>query len=209
MRTARRLALLLIGSLLAVAPSAAQNLLLNGSFENPVYPNPNNFPVPVTSWTTSPDSGFEVWRNLEGPAADGDQHLEIDVNTCNTISQTIPTSSLNDYRISLAFAARNGVADNEIEVLWNGSVIGGATADGTGQNTIAWTYYTFLGHGASGSSTLQIRNIDACDGVGALLDDVSVIDQGPRIPALGPVGFALLGTGLAIAALFVLRRRAG
>jgi hypothetical protein len=203
-----RLAILVLGMALFSAPAFAQgNLVVNGSFEDPVYGAAVSYPVPVTGWTIAPDSGFEVWNNFQGPGADGSQYLELDVFTCNTVSQTIPTSSGSDYLISFAFGARNGVADNRVQVSWNGQPVGTASADGTGQAEIVWTSHSFLVRGAPGSSTLEFTNIDACDGVGSMLDNVSVLAQEIRVvPALAPAGTGVLIALLALSAAVVLRR---
>jgi hypothetical protein len=200
-----RLACLLLGTVVVAAPAFAQNLLVNGSFEVPDYPPGPNVNVPVTGWTVAPGPGFEVWDNFDGPAADGAQHLELDVSTCTTISQTIPTDGSTYYLIRFAFGARTFVADNRVEVLWNGQVVGSAAADGTSQSQIGWTYYSFQVLGGPGSSTLAIRNVDVCDGLGAMLDDVSVTAR-ENIPMLGAGGLALLTAVLALAGLIVLRR---
>lgn len=209
MSSARAYIPLLCGILLFAGSASAQNLLTNGSFESPAFPPGTvNGPDPIPGWTST--GGFEVWNQFQGPAADGNQYLELDVSTCTTISQTIPTSASKNYLISLAFAARDGVADNRIEVLWNGAVIGSASADGSTQNgNVVWTHYTFPAQaGGAGSSTLQIRNVDTCDGLGSLLDDVSVVQAPVPAPVLGRAGFALLAGGLMLLALILLRRRA-
>jgi hypothetical protein len=201
---------LLCGILLFAGSASAQNLLTNGSFEDPPFSaGTANYPLPsIPGWTSTAD--FEVWNQLQGPAADGNQYLEMDVSTCTTISQTIPTSASRNYLVSLAFAARDGVADNRIEVLWNGTVIGTASADGSTQSgNVVWTHYAFPAQaGGTGSSTLQIRDVDACDGLGSLLDDVAVVQAPVPTPALGRAGFAQLAGGLILLALVLLRRRA-
>jgi len=206
----RAIARLFFGTLLVAGSAGAQNLLVNGSFEQPVFTDAVNNPETIPGWTSTP-SPFEVWNQLQGPGADGNQYLELDVSTCTTISQTIPTSSDSFYRVSLAFAARAGVQDNRIEVLWNGTVIGTASADGSAVGgNVQWTRHSYaVQPGATGSSTLSIRNVDTCDGLGALLDDVSVVEAAPpaSIPALGSFSIALLMVGFGLSALVLLRRR--
>lgn len=205
---------LLGGCLLLAGPADAQNLLTNGSFETPVFPaNTQGWPgSSIPGWTST--DGFEVWNRAQGPGADGDQYLELDVLTCTTISQTIATSAAANYVVSLAFGARDLVADNQIEVLWNGALIGTASADGSTQyGDTAWTRYTFPAQaGGAGSSVLQIRNVDVCDGLGSMVDDVSVVQVGAAAPAkpvptLGKGAALLLVIGLGLLALVHARRR--
>ncbi len=202
----------LFGALFVAGSAGAQNLLINGSFEDPPFtPNSVNNPSTIPGWTSSPPP-FEVWNQLQGPGADGNQYIELDVNSCTTISQTIATTSQNNYVVSLAFAARDTIADNRIEVLWNGAVIGTASADGSSQTgNVVWTRHSYAAPGAAGSSTLSIRNVDVCDSLGSLLDDVSVVVATPPVPApaLGEIGVSLLASGLMLLALLTSRRRAG
>lgn len=206
MRKAHVIAWLFCGALLAAGSAGAQNLVVNGSFEQPAFSaNSVSSPSTIPGWTST--GGFEVWNQFQGPAADGVQYLELDTSTCTTITQTLPTTLLQNYTVSLDFAARNGVADNRIEVLWNGVVIGNASADGSSQSgNVAWTRHEFLAVGAAGSSTLAIRNVDTCDGLGSLLDNVAVAAVTP-LPMMGSRGLALLAGGLMLLALVVLRRR--
>ena len=210
MNAARTLRRLLWSTLLIAGSASAQNLLVNGSFEDPPFdPVTVNYPATIPGWTSTP-APFEVWNQLQGPGADGNQYIELDVSGCTTISQTIATSSQMNYLVSLAYAPRDGVADNRIEVLWNGAVIGTASADGTNQSgNVVWTRHSYSAPGADGSSTLAIRNVDACDGLGSLLDDVSVVAVVPPVatPTLGSIGTALLSCGLALIALVLQRRR--
>lgn len=207
-----RIAAVLGTLLIASSPALAQNLVVNGSFEDPVYPAGFNYPVAMTGWSTTPDTGFEVWNNPPGlgPGANGPQYLELDVYTCNTISQAVPTIPGHVYDVRYAFGGRPGVADNQVVVRWNGTQISSASADGTGQTAVIWTYYNAVATATSGSSTLTFTNVDACDGLGAMLDDVSVVDRGAPIatvvPTLDPRVLAALAAALAMAALVLLRR---
>ena len=207
-----RIASFLCTLALVSLPTFAQNLVVNGSFEAPVYAAGTHFPVPVTGWTIAPDSGFELWNNYQGPGADGPQYLELDVFTCNTISQVVPTVAGHDYLVRFAFGARAGVVANQVVVRWNGQQIGSASADGTGQTSVVWTYYNAQATATGGLSTLTFTNTGTCDALGAMLDDVSVVDQGARIViavhAMDPRALAALAAALAIAGLILLRRRA-
>jgi hypothetical protein len=209
MNAARLFSWLFCGTLLAAGSASAQNLLINGSFEDPALGDGVSYPATIPGWTITPGT-FEVWNQFQGPGADGNQYLELDVDTCSTIMQTISTSAQKSYSVSLAFGARDGVADNRIEVLWNGAVIGTASADGSSQSgDTVWVHHAFSAAGVSGSSTLTIRNVDTCDGLGSLLDDVSVVEVVPPvpIPTLGSLGIALFAGGLMLFALTVSRRR--
>lgn len=211
MNAARVFSWLFCGTLLAAGSASAQNLLINGSFEEPAFGADSvNNPTTIPGWTSTP-APFEVWNQFQGPGADGNQYLELDVSGCTTISQTIATDSSKYYLVSLAFAARDGVADNRIQVRWNSALIGTASANGTNQSgNVVWTRYAFgVVQGVSGSSTLAISNVDTCDGLGSLLDDVSVVETAApvTIPTLGSFGIITLAGGLMLFALVLFRRR--
>jgi Protein of unknown function (DUF642) len=210
MNTARVFSRLFCITLLVAGSANAQNLLINGSFEEPAFGADSvNNPSTIPGWTSTP-APFEVWNQFQGPGADGNQYLELDVSGCTTISQSITTSATQNYLVSLAYGARVGVADNRIEVLWNGAVIGTASADGSDESgNIVWTRYGFRVQGASGSSTLAIRNVDTCDGLGSMVDDVSVVEAAPpvSVPTLSSYGVALLAASFMPLAIIFLRRR--
>lgn len=201
----------MVGIFAASASAGAQNLVTNGSFEAPVLPAGTNQSVGgMPGWTSSPGQ-IELWNQFEGPAADGNQYVELDSDTCTTITQTIPTTDAKQYTISLAFSARGRVADNRIEVLWNGTVVGTASANGLGQTQPVWTNYAFAaGPGGAGSSTLQIRNVDACDSLGSLVDNVRVVaatlPPGQPVPTLRWIGLLLLVGGVAGVGVMARRR---
>jgi hypothetical protein len=210
MNTTRVFSWLFCITLLVSGSANAQNLLINGSFEEPAFGADSvNNPSTIPGWTSTP-APFEVWNQFQGPGADGNQYLELDVSGCTTISQSITTSATQNYLVSLAYGARVGVADNRIEVLWNGAVIGTASADGSDESgNIVWTRYGFHAQGASGSSTLAIRNVDTCDGLGSMVDDVSVVEAAPpvSVPTLSSYGVTLLAASFMLLAIILLRRR--
>jgi hypothetical protein len=198
----RQVCTLLVGLAAVAAPAFGQNIATNGSFETPSYSDGVNWPVPVTGWTIGPDSGFEVWTN-NGPAADGAQFIELDVNTCDTISQTLTTVSGIRYSVRYAYSARPGVVDNRVEVRWNGQLISSASANGTGLTNPSWIYYSTEVQATGTSTALTFANVDACDGVGSFLDDVSVTEIEP-VPALGGGGLLALAAMLAVVGCAVL-----
>ena len=196
---------LLLGLAVAAGPALGQNLVTNGSFEDPVYSNPVSGPVPVTGWTIGPDSGFEVWRGYGGPAADGAQYIELDVSQCNTISQTIATVSGRRYTVRYAFSARPGYSLNHVDVRWNGQLISSADADGTNNTQTAWTYSSADVTATTASAALTFTDVDSCTGVGSLLDDVSVTEAASApVPGLGRGGLLALAALLAIVGCAVL-----
>jgi hypothetical protein len=154
------------------------NLIQNGSFENPVITS--NYSVvsssSVPNWLSSTDN-FEIWRNLDGFAGQGDQNLELDVNTPSTISQSVATVPGNEYRVKIAFSPRVGTPanDNKVEVVFGGDVLGTVSADGTGYPSNVWTAHNFIATASGANSLLELRDLGSVtDGYGTLIDDVVV-----------------------------------
>lgn len=198
----RQVCTLLVGLAAVAAPAFGQNLVTNGSFENPAESSGVNYPSTVPGWTISPDTFFEVWTN-QLPAADGVQFIELSVNTCDTISQTITTVPGRRYKVRYAFSPRPDIADNSVAVSWGGQVISSASGNGSSLNTTAWSYYSAVVQATGTSTVLSFADTDTCDSVGTLLDDISVTEEEP-IPALGRTGLAALAALLALVGCLVL-----
>jgi hypothetical protein len=186
----------LVGLAAVAGPALGQNLVTNGSFEAPAYSGGIHWPVPVTGWTIGPDTGFEVWTNV-GAAADGVQFIELDVTTCDTISQTLSTVSGRRYRVQYAYSARPGIADNRVEARWDGQLISSASANGSSLTQPSWTFHTAEVTATGTSAALTFANVDSCDGVGSFLDDVSVTEI-EAVPMLGGAGLAVLAALIAV-----------
>lgn len=204
----RALCICVLGMAVVAFPTAAQNLVTNGSFEDPAFPDGFNYPVTVTSWSVSPDPGVEIWHitHTAGYAADGVQLLELEGVQCDTVSQSIATDPGRVYVLRFAYSARpGGFSGNQMEIRWNGQLLGTVSANTIASGNPIWTYHTFQVVGVSGSSTLAFTATGTCDGAGSFLDDVSLVEY-VNVPALGGAGLAMLVAVLAVAALLALRR---
>src|SRR5688572_5308598 len=73
-------ALIVVG-LLVASPAFAQNLVTNGSFEDPVVTRVGFF-TQIPGWVATRGCGIEIQNNCFafgcGPSAQGDQHVELD-----------------------------------------------------------------------------------------------------------------------------------
>jgi len=93
------------------------------------------------------------------------------------IYQDLTTVPDGTYELSFAFSPRPGVADNKLEVVWDGAVIDVLSADGTGLSNTKWTCYTYTVIATSGTARLEFADLSKPDSLGTFLDDVSVILQ--------------------------------
>jgi hypothetical protein len=166
----------------ACTSSTMKNLLVNGSFENNPAAAGGYAQSVVPGWTGS--SGLvEVWNKLFGyAAADGNSWIELDVqNQLDTTSQKIATTAGDALVLRFWYSARPGVAanSNKFNVVWNGTVIDTLAPNGTGLTTPSWQSASYVVR-ATGNDTLAFTESGIyTDGIGGLLDAVSVVDMGP------------------------------
>lgn len=181
--------------------SAATNLVINGGFEaNLQNANTWNIYSNLTGWTGG-SAGIELRNNVAGAAFEGKNFVELDTTANSAMWQQIATKAGQHYNLSFAYSGRPGVAatSNNIEVLWNGVVLGDLTAVGSSVNNWGMKSYEVIG--INGMSTLTFRAAGKSDSYGGSLDAVSLTTS----PVPEPGTYALMLGGLA--AMGLLRRR--
>lgn len=194
-----------LGALLAPA-TQAQNLIVNGSFEEPALPHENNTITagPIPGWTAighELEVGYAPTYVIGG--YDGFQVCELDSDGNYTLRQTISGLSAGAvYNLSFLGALRTSdlfLPDTgAFDVRWNGQLVGSysPTFDFMSFNTLSLT-------GIAGSNVLDFVGAGASDGGGPILDNVVLL--GPSVttpepgsaPLLGIVSLPLVGMVLA------------
>jgi hypothetical protein len=161
------------------------NLVVNGSFEDPVYePNTYNLTRDIPGWQVEKGVPAEIQRTFEkGRGHDGEQYLELDgrdgnkegIDSNSRISQTVATIPGHHYRLSFWYAARpDQPADTiGIKVLFDGKMI--ATVSQTSSGTTDWRHFEYDVVASGASSVVAFEAVGTPDGYGGLLDSVSVI----------------------------------
>ena len=120
--------------------------------------------------------------------------------------QYVATGS-DHYTLSFAYSPRPGVGSNSngIEVFWNGLSQGTFTGVGFGHSGNVWRTETITLEG-SGVGLLSFKAVGISDGLGGLLDAVSLTDVDvAAVPE--PETYALLLAGLGLMG-FMSRRKA-
>ena len=195
---------LALAALLAAPLSPAMaNLILNDSFEADAQSAGTWSQRQNLSGWTGGQYGIELRHNVAGAAYDGVNFVELDTTHNSQMLQQIATSLGEQYTLTFAHAAREGVAraSNGIEVLWNGVSQGVYTGDGArGGN--AWTIESLVLTGAADVSTLIFRAVGRDDSYGSSLDAVSLTRTVPE-----PGILVLLLAGLGAAGVIVRRRQ--
>ena len=166
--------ILLLAALLAL-PSirgAAQNLVVDGSFETPYVTNATRSeffdPTNLSPWQTTATT-FEIWTNgWENPAAgvgrtisaDGVQNLEIiSMGSTNvTIWQTVPTVTGERYRFSFYFSPRPNSSSDLLTVSINSNSVLSQIENGLGLSDFNWQLFTTNFVAASNLTTLAFSD---------------------------------------------------
>jgi hypothetical protein len=189
---------------LASAAHAGPNLVVNGNFEADTMPN-GKWTIfnSLTGWDAG-SNGVELRNNIAGRGETGANYVELDTYQNSSISQLIPTSIGEGYRLSFAYAPREGVAadSNGIQALWNNKVVRTMAKDGTSNVGNFWKiYYVNVIGGAGAASLLSFNAIGKSDGYGGSLDTVKVFSAVPE-----PTTFGMMIAGLGMLA-FATRRK--
>ena len=178
-----------LAMLLATAPAARANLVVNGGFEAGSFAGWNTVPEPEDSLffvSGHPHAGhYAAWFGQVGPIDE-------------TIAQTFATNPGATYGVDFWLAHSVTDFHNDFSVLWNGApVISLVNASAFG-----YTHYSFSATAPGTSSTLMFAGREVLDYF--FLDDVSVVrssgDPVPTAPVPEPVTLLLLGTGLSAVA---------
>ena len=210
---------LLLPLLIAAAPlfAQAQNLITNGSFEDPVVNNKSfNFFNSITGWATS--NQIEIRRNWIGTAEDGKNFAELDTTGANSNSSTwqdIATQVGATYTFSFWFSNRPYMSDGDQSPVAPSTsglnwAFGSSTGSTAAQPKITdkdndWVLFSQVFTATSTTTRVMFTATGMADGLGSSLDNVSVTQlAAAHVPE--PASFALLAAGLG-AVGFVARRR--
>jgi len=186
-RTLRTVACVLVTTVSFAATASADDLVINGSFENPAITGSWDIFPAITGWQLARGPSIEIQRSVNNwKSATGSQYVELDSdidgpkgsvtgdNASSAIYQDLPTTPGASYTLQFAFSPRPGVADNRLEVTWDGQILDTLTASGTGRSTPNWQTSTYIVQATGSVTRLQFGDRSVSDSLGTLLDDVHV-----------------------------------
>jgi Protein of unknown function (DUF642) len=197
------------GSILFALPGLAQNIVVNGSFEQPAIAADSFqiFSPSIPGWTDTSGCGIEIQSGVAGAPSNGAQLVELDSNCSSTIVQTLSTQPGLSYVLRFDFSARPGVTDNHVQVKWGGAVVADLTANGSSLSNTQWTTHLVPVTATGASTTLSFADLSVSDALGTDIDNVEV-DPAVTIPSLSTWGLIALAILLTLVAGFTLSRQA-
>jgi len=160
--------------------ATADNLIVNGSFENPPgieFWEVFDAGIPVPGWNIQ--SGTVEIVGTYWQAADGLQALDLNgiFEEIGTIYQNVETVPGERYKIRFAYAgnAECGPAIKTTRVTWNDQELGIVSFDSTGYSptNMGWTYYEYEVTASSTAGRLMFQSLTSSF-CGPAIDDVSV-----------------------------------
>lgn len=160
--------------LLWTMPYAHATLIVNGSFEEPVITVPFAVFTSIPGWKSSLGAGIEIQSGQHGSPFDGSQLVELDSFSPSNMFQDLPTTAGQLYRLQFAYSARPGIADNRIEVRWDGALVTLLNANGVGLSDTDWTVFSFDLRATSSTTRLEFADVSVSDAFGGYLDSVVV-----------------------------------
>jgi hypothetical protein len=196
------LPLFMVAFVLGSAARSEANLIVNGSFEDPVQSSWNLY-GDIAGWTAGGGDPIEIGLGeIYGVSGfDGANVLELDSTANATVSQTVTIAQAGIYQLSFLAALRAGVdASSQGFNVALGNLL---TFIAPPPGSTALAPYVFnINVAAPGTYALSFTGTGTSDSFGTLIDDVQLTANG--VPDGGATAVLL---GLALAGVGMLRRK--
>jgi len=183
---------------------AAMNLIVNGSFEDPIVFGPGGWDLydSIPGWTPMNGKKIEVgYGGVYGVSGYvGNNVMELDSNGNVIVDQIVGTAG-GSYEFSFLYALRSGrtPADCAFEVYWNGTLLTSIAPTSTAMTLFSTTVTGAL------VNTLEFRGTGTESTYGALIDDVQLFAAVPEPSTI--VAGALLLLPFGASTIKILRRK--
>ncbi|NET27384.1 DUF642 domain-containing protein [Okeania sp. SIO1I7] len=188
------MSVLLAFTCLNISPSsaAADNLVVNGSFEEPVLNGDYgtvDFQPSFKGWDLSKGYLMEIDRETREDlipylppesvipkAKDGKQYVQLDsIQQVTQIYQDITTEAGQTYELTFSFSPRPYVSDNKLNVKWGDTEIVKLEASGEGLSQSNWQDYSYGVQADSSTTRLSFDNIgEFPDSKGSYVDAIGL-----------------------------------
>ncbi len=159
-----------------------RNLIVNGGFELPALADGtwDVFPE-IRGWRTAAGPGIEIQRGVAGAPLDGAQHVELDSHASAAMYQILDTQPDHRYLITYWVSPRPGTDpdDNRLALAWDDDVIDRYAATTVSADTV-WVRRQVIVTAHHRETRIQFADTSESNGLGAYLDDVSVIELAVR-----------------------------
>lgn len=214
-RTSTWLMPIVVATVLLGSQVAEGNLLVNGSFEDPVVGacvNRTPGSTSITGWVVTRDSidHCRVWE-----AADGEQSLDLDGSDGDRggIKQEFSTVPGRTYTVTFFMAGNIGLPTVKTMRVEAAGQSADFTFDTTGHSypDMGWEKHRWEFTATGTLTTIEFYSLDSTQGCGSCaagptLDKVTVLGVSP-IPTVSEWGLVIMGVLVLAAGLMVLRAR--
>jgi hypothetical protein len=225
MRFGTILATTLATLLMSVTPDAGADLIVNGSFEQPVVSQGNyeSFAVGstgITGWTVIGPAGSNVdlindtfmYQGTTINAESGVQSVDLSGTSDDAgdgLSQTVATSVGTTYELSfwVGRASYTDAGTGATDLSINGSLIGTYTNPNTTPNQVNWMNFTYDFIATTASTDIAFTTHESLLGEEVGLDNVSLNAVASAVPEPSSLYLAALGAA-AMGGLALVRRKA-
>lgn len=167
--------------------TANANLIVNGSFEEPVVTNAGGWalfnPDAVEGWQS--DKQIEIWSTYGLTSYDGEQHAELNADRSGpwSIWQDVETSIGAWYRLSFAAASRTRGGESFSVSLGGAPIVLNqqeVSFEPVLEETVAlqsrqWTVYSYGFKAEQSLTRLTFTSVTPNSTMGNLIDDVSLV----------------------------------
>ena len=158
-----------------LTPLLGHAALVNGNFEANTLAAGRFAILPTLTGWQADTLGVELRRDVAGTAQAGQKFVELDTTGNSAIWQDLATTVGEHYRLSGWYSPRAGVAadSNDIQVLWNGSLLTTLGGSGIGQSNNVWRQFNLSVTG-TGVDRLRFAAAGKSDSLGGSLDNIAL-----------------------------------